>query len=433
MHGLGGRQDLPLPFELVVVGAALALVVSFVVLSLARTAPRPAGPGVPLGATLTRVVDSAGLAWTVRGVGLLLTGFMAAALLFGKDLATNPVFGYVYVWVWVGLVPLSLLLGPVWRLLNPVRSTYLLVAGLQRVGAPAGAFPLPAWVGRWPAVAGLFAFVWLELAAPDRVSIPVVLLWFAAYAVVMGCGLLLFGLAWIDAADPFETYALTVARLSPWARREDGQLRLRSPLTNLAGLDPQPGTVAFVAVLIGSTGFDGFSGSGGWLRWTQDSALPGVVAGTLGLLAFSVLVGLSYVAACRAAAGITGTSARPLPGLFVHTLVPIALGYVTAHYLTLLILEGQRVLLNASDPFSRGWDLLGTSGRQVDTTIANHPGLVGVIQAGAVVAGHVIGVFAAHDRALARLPRAGVVRGQVPMLVVMVGYTVAALLLLFNE
>ena len=113
LHGIGGRQDLPLPFELVVAGAAVALVMSFLVLGLTRRTTPADQPGLPLGAAFTRLVDSAALAWAVRAVGLLLAGFMVAALLFGQDLATNPFFGFLYVWVWVGLVPVSLVLGPV--------------------------------------------------------------------------------------------------------------------------------------------------------------------------------------------------------------------------------------------------------------------------------------------------------------------------------
>ncbi len=95
-----------------------------------------------------------------------------------------------------------------------------------------------------------------------------------------------------------------------------------------------------------------------------------------------------------------------LPGPFLHSLVPIALGYVTAHYLKLLILEGQRVFITSSDPLSLGWDLFGTAGWGINASIVNYPGLIGSIQAAAIVVGHTLGVILAHDRALA-LFRAG--------------------------
>jgi len=433
MHGIGGRQDLPLPFELVVAGAATAVIASFLVLSLAWRAARPAGSGLPLGEMVTQIVDSAGLRWTVRAVGLTVALFMGTALLFGKDLLINPIFGFVYVWVWVGLVPISLLFGPVWRTLNPCRTVHLLGCRLLRANPNHGVAELPAQVGRWPAAIGLFAFVWLELVAPERVTIPILLLWLTLYAVIMLFGSVQFGQRWFGAADPFEAYALTMAKMSPWRRDEGGQILLRSPLANLATLRAQSGLVVFLTVLIGSTGYDGFSNSGLWVRLIQNSVVPSVVLSTLGLLGFIALVFGSYTAACLIAGRLTQTPGAALPGLFVHSLVPIALGYVTAHYLTLLILEGQRVFITSSDPLSLGWDLFGTATRGINGSIVNYPGLIGSIQTVAIVVGHILGVILAHDRALALFPRRAALIGQIPLLVVMVGYTVGALLLLFTE
>jgi hypothetical protein len=50
-----------------------------------------------------------------------------------------------------------------------------------------------------------------------------------------------------------------------------------------------------------------------------------------------------------------------------------------------------------------------------------------------VVMGHVLGVIAAHDRAVALFPRARTLAGQLPLLIVMICYTVGGLTLLFAE
>jgi hypothetical protein len=147
LHGIGGRQDLPLPFELVVAGAAAAVVASFVVLALAWKRSGPARPGLPLGEGFTRIIDSAALRWTVRGLGLAVAAFMTMALLLGEDRLTNPIFGFVYVWLWVGLVPISLLLGPVWRTLNPLRTLHLLGCRLLGIDPDYATGQLPAWAG----------------------------------------------------------------------------------------------------------------------------------------------------------------------------------------------------------------------------------------------------------------------------------------------
>jgi hypothetical protein len=110
--------------------------------------------------------------------------------------------------------------------------------------------------------------------------------------------------------------------------------------------------------------------------------------------------------------------------------VPIVMGYIVAHYWSLLVLIGQQTVIQLSDPLGNGSDWLGTGGRGVDITLAD-PRLVAVLQVAAVVTGHVLGVVLAHDRAVALLPRRRAVVGQVPLLVLMVGYTVGGLTLLF--
>jgi hypothetical protein len=101
-----------------------------------------------------------------------------------------------------------------------------------------------------------------------------------------------------------------------------------------------------------------------------------------------------------------------------------------AHYWSLLVLIGQQTVIQLSDPLGTGANWLGTGGRGIDTTLAG-PGFVAVLQVTAVVTGHVLGVVLAHDRAVRLLPRRRAVVGQVPLLVLMVGYTVGGLTLLF--
>ena len=124
LHGIGGRQDLPIPFGLAVGGAGVAIALSFVVLGLAWRNPKYRGDasGKPLPDAITRTVDSTGFRWFVRLVGLATFLYAEVALLFGVDRLTNPIFGFLYILVWVGLVPISLFLGPVWRTLNPLRT-----------------------------------------------------------------------------------------------------------------------------------------------------------------------------------------------------------------------------------------------------------------------------------------------------------------------
>ncbi|MEO6142375.1 MAG: hypothetical protein ABIP19_00190, partial [Dermatophilaceae bacterium] len=121
-HGLGSRQDLPLPFTAVLIGAAMALLVSFVALGALWPEPRlRAGAGLPLPSPVARTLNSLVFKGIWVTLSLLLTAWTVMALVFGVDDANNPVPYVVYAWLWVGLAGLSLIFGPIWAWLNPIR------------------------------------------------------------------------------------------------------------------------------------------------------------------------------------------------------------------------------------------------------------------------------------------------------------------------
>ena len=432
-HGLGGAQDLPIPAALAIAGAAAALAVSFIVLAVAWRQPRydAATSGRPAPAWLTRVVDSPVFGTALRLLGLAFLLYVGWAALAGPDLLVNPTFGSVYVLLWVGIVPLSLLFGPFFRAVSPVRTVNLLFSRLTGGDPDRGLYDLPRWVGSWPAALGLFAFVWLELVYPDATYLSPVRLWFAVYFAVMFVGSALFGSRWLERADPFEVYSTLVGHLSVFGRR-DGMLVLRSPLANLDAVPVAPGLVGVVAVLFGSTAFDSFKDSNVWLTFTQTTDLPVTWVNTGVLIGFCAFVGLSLAAAVMATGVRDGVRRLELPDLFAHSVVPIIVGYMVAHYLTFFVESGQQTLIQLSDPMATGANLLGTANWQVSYWLSLHPGFLAVTKVLAVVTGHVLGVIAAHDRAVALLPRRHQLTGQLPLLFVMVFYTVGGLYLLFG-
>jgi len=434
-HGIGGREDLPISLAYALMGAVVVLLVSFAALVVLWPTPSLRGDraGVPLPLGLQRVVDSPAFRWALRLAGLALAGFVVVAAVAGPDLANNPTAGFVYVLFWVGLVPLSLLFGPVWRLLNPLRTLHLLLARVLRMRPEEALVALPRRVGYWPAAAGLFSFVWLELAAPRNTTTPALLLYFALYTAVQLMAAAVFGSRWFDRADAFEAYSSLIGRLALLGRRTDGRLVLRNPLDGLDGLPAAPGVVATVSVLLGSTAYDGFSNSPWWLSFQQNSPLSLTVSSTLGLLAMVLVVALTY----SVAAWLAGTLGHPmagtraqLPAAFAHSIVPIAVGYLLAHYFSLFVFEGQRTLILASDPLVNGSNLFGTAERGVDFGVIS-ASTIASVQVAAVVTGHLLGVVAAHDRAVRLFPRKQAVSGQLPMLLLMVGYTLGGLTLLF--
>jgi hypothetical protein len=433
-HGIGGRQDLPVSFPLVLAGAVVALVVSFGALAWLWRGSRLRGgaAGWPLPVAAQRFLDSPGFRWVLRGVGLLLTGFVAVAALFGPNVATNPAATWVYVLFWVGLVPASLVFGPVWRQLNPIRTIHRGIARILHIAPGRGPFRYPRRLGYWPAAVSLFSFTYLELVVPDRTSTGVLVLYFLLYFQVQLTGALLFGAGWFDRADGFEVYSSLVGRMSPLGRRDDGRLVLRSPLNGLDALKPAAGLVATVSVLLGSTAYDGFSFTRIWVQTITTSSIPLETLGALGLVGFITATYVTYSMATSLAGTLGGVCERGLPEKFVHSIIPIAAGYVIAHYFSFFVFEGQQALILAADPFNNGQNILGTAEWKINYTLVSAR-TIALVQVFAIVLGHVIAVIAAHDRAVRLFPPRQAVAGQIPLLILMIGYTLGGLLLLFGS
>jgi hypothetical protein len=433
-HGVGGGRDLPIPFEYAVIGAAWALVISFAVLAFAWRQSKFRGDdsGRPLPRRLAAFVDSPWTRVALRVVVLALTGLFLVALVLGPDRLTNPVFGMFYVLLWVGIVPASLLLGQVWRVVSPVRLLHAGLTRLLRLDPDVGLARLPDWVGMWPAALGLLSFVWLELVYPNSTYLVAVGTWVGLYVVILLVGSVLFGRSWFSSADPFEVFSDLVGRLSPFGRRTDGMLVARNPLENLDGLTPAAGMVAVVAVLFGSTGFDSFSESPFWTSYAQSVPVDPVLLDTAVLVGFVLVVGLSFALATMAVGGLGHIERRTLPRTFAHSVVPIIVGYFVAHYLTLLYETGQQTVAQMSDPLGTGADLFGTAGMGVNFFLTLHPTALAVVKVAAVVVGHLAGAVSAHDRAVRVLPRGRELVGQLPLLLVMVFYTSTGLYLLLS-
>ncbi|UUW87155.1 hypothetical protein [Pimelobacter simplex] len=432
-HGIGGQADLPIPLELAVSGAVAALVVSFTVLIVAWRQPRYDVPraGRSAWAFLDRVTAAPAFHVVLRTIGMVVALFAVATAVFGQDSLTNPFFGMVYVWWWVGLVFASALLGPVWKAISPVRTINAALAKISGGDPETGLREYPERLGYWPAAIGLFAFVWLELASTHPTELGTVRLWCALYVGVMLVGGAIFGNRFYENADPFEVYSSLIGKLSPWAR-VDGRLRLRSPLANLATVPAKPGLVAVVAVLFGSTAFDSFGESSFWVKFYQNASVSKSIIDNIALVGFCVIAGVLLAGACALTTSAAHYPRSQLPRRYAHSIIPIILAYILAHYLTLFVDVGTQTLARASDPFGKGWDILGTAGLEPSYWFSYHPTLLATIKVLAVVVGHVVGAVAAHDRALTLLPKRDQVLGQLPLLVVMVGFTAGGLYLLFS-
>lgn len=421
-HGVGTRSDLPIPTSFAAVGAALALVISFGLLALLWRQPRFAGSaaGRPLPRVLTRVADSAVVRTGVRFLALLALVLVCGIGFLGAPEPDRNLVPWVfYVTFWVGLVPASLLLGPVWRVLNPLRLLQSGLAWLLRVDRRQGRWVLPPQVGYWPAAVSLGVFAWFELAYPAGSEPRAVAVLILTYAIVHTGAGVCFGSRWFDRGDGFEVYSTLLGALAPIGRRADGRLALRNPLNGLEAIRPSPGLAGVVVVLVGSTAYDGLSRT---LWWQTTVPTAGTVNRTLGLLMVIAAIAVIY---------LVGTWSFVAADAFAHTIVPIAAGYAIAHYFSLLVFDGQMTFILASDPLGHGADFLGIADSAIDYTLLGTT-TIGLVQISAIVVGHLVAAISAHDRAVRLFPGRAALRTQLPLLSCMVVLTMGAVGLVFS-
>jgi len=465
-HAFGARYDLPLPLELYLVAAGAAVALSFVIMALVLRAP-PAQTDPPRIDLLQfgpiSVLLHPAVIGALQAVSIGLFLLVLAAGFFGnQDTLKN--IGPTFVWIiwWVGLAYLAALAGNFWPTINPWSIVF---AGFERLLRLAGArkrFALglayPSWLGVWPAVASFGLFAWFELIS-ETAKVPKAL----ATAIVIYSGLTWLGMAafgrnvWLDRGESFSLAFGVFGRFAPIGRpepgRPDGRPRswnMRSYASALVVERPcSLSMTAFVLLLLSTVTFDGFKETPLWgvlLRWIASSSsfypvvrklhdlgfdlnavLETVMLAVFPLLFLSVYLGFSWLT--KLASG-SGRSVTEIAGLFVFSLVPIAIAYHLAHYLSYLLIAGQFIIPLASDPFGIGWNLFGTTGYAVDIGIIGAK-FVWYSAVVAIVVGHVFAVGVAHFVAQKVFETASAaLRSQYPFLVLMVVYTMMSLWIL---
>lgn len=412
-HGFGDVGDLPisLPMLLLAAGGAVMGVAAALSARAAQGRDLPGrNRGVVLPARITAAVDHPVTRVALRLLAAALLGVAAATAAFGADdFLRNPAPALFFVVFWVGVLLVgSMLAGPLWRAANPLRPVSALLARAAGDPADRTVRPLPDGLGVWPAAAMLAVFVWVELVVTRQPLMVLVLL--AGYVVLQLGGASVFGRAWYHHGDGFEVYSTMVGWLAPLDRDDNGRLALRSPRRRLAALEAPPGLLVVIAVLLGGHVFDSLADTVVWQQLLF--AGPRLLLQTAGLAGCVAVVG-GLVAATTARARFL----RP-------ALVPVVAAYAIAHYFGPLLVEGQHAVMTLSDPFARGADLLGLTGRRV-TYEAVPAGLAAVGQIVAFLGLHVLAVMVAHDRAVARYDPRGARAVQFPLRAVLVASALA--------
>lgn len=433
-HGIGGRTDLPLPAWQLAWAAGFSVAISFVALGVFWERPLLA-----VAARGRAVVSLAGgparlFEAVLKVIGLFLFGVVLFGAWRGNTNSAVNIAGDAFlIWFWVGLQFVSALLGDVWRAFNPYFTVADSAAWVKAKVTGTAISPIDrGFATFWPATAAVFSYLWYELAYHSAAAPRSIGVYLTVYSIVMIAGSAVWGRGWVRGADGFAVLFTKLAAMAPLHLDEERRLRVRPPLTGLATMPPIPGTVPFIVIVLGSTTFDGFTRSGVWFDIAGDSVgWERTIISTFGLAAAVVVIGLVYQLAISIMAHITGAPAPELSAEFGPTLVPIAAAYAVAHYFSLLVLDGQRMFIQVSDPFGRGWDLFGTKDYTINWVLVS-PDVVAWVQTLAIAVGHVLAVAAAHDRAISRFPHDLAVRSQYPMLGVMIVYTVSGLFLLLG-
>ncbi|MFC5973880.1 hypothetical protein ACFPYI_21360 [Halomarina salina] len=429
-HEVGdSRFAAPLPLSSLFAGAGATVALTAGWLAVTERTPtvreRPAR-SLALPASLVGAVHA------VASVGFLL-GVVAVCWvgLTGRQVAAENVATLLTWLVWVhGLALVSVLLGTPWRVLAPWLTFYRALERLE--GGPLPSLDYPERLGAWPALVGFLALVGVVenltpgITRSPRLTAVVV----AAYAGVMVVGTVVFGRSWVEHADPLGAFYALLGRVAPVTWTRDGshyRATLRPPWRGCVPPVADLALAAFVVAAVYTVSFDGFVETPEFqsiLFATRDALGTGPATSLpLYLLGFALFV--ASFALAVALADLLGGDGEPrdlTDGLrrFAPTVIPIAAAYEVAHTYPAVVAQTAALIevslapvASVAVPDPLGW--------------LSVPAFWGS-QVVLVVLGHVFAVVAAHLAAVERYgSQRAARRGHLPLVVVMVGYTVLSL------
>ena len=489
-HAFGERYDLPVPLWLNLTAGGAVVALSFVLVAwFLRPTPEAARPARVNLLALAAPVGSAVCALTVFGVRLAAVLLFLLALLTGyfgePDYARNAAPTILWVLGWVGCAFVSALVGNIWLLINPWLILYEWMDTLwRRMTGSRGLsldLPYPERIGVLPGIILIVGFVWFMLASGQAGEPVVIARMLTLYSAITWTGMALFGPAvWIARGEAFTLIGAVLARFSPTelhvtdkdicarsgcppdasggcsdcveafyrAPRETREINLRPYGAGLIVSRPLPLSMTIVVLMVlALVGFEGFMDTSQWIDLMvslgEMERADGIHAPLkitfLFVVVTALLFAIFYVtSALMRRLGCDHAAPRDarqwmtmeIMGLFVLSLVPISFAYHNAHYLYWFFTSLQFVLPAASDPFGWGWNLFGTRDYVPDRAgislkVIWHTAIV------AIVIGHIIAVYVSHRVALIVFgTRRAALWSQLPMLVLMVAYTISSLWML---
>jgi hypothetical protein len=439
-HAFGERYDSPVPLALFVLGGAFVVLLSF-----ALVYRREVGEGGDR--TADGVLPPRG-SRTAGAASVVVLGLLVLAGLLGSQEVSENILPSAF-WL-IGWVALPLAVGLIGDFTGPVNP---FAAIARATGSPqvrrvvlnrAEPFSWPPRLGWWVSAAVFFVVVLGELVFNATATLPrVTAVGLVGYALVCAVGGIVVGAdTWNSRAEMFTVVLATWGRLGWWRFRAAGRRGFAGGLD--APFEASPSRVVGVLLLLVSVSFDGLLSTPQW--GTLTGGLPtGLAAGTVGYQAFSTAVFAALTLVTLGAfGGFAGWAARaggrPVDGLravtgLLPSLLPIAYGYLLAHYLQYVVVNGQLLLPLLGNPVgSPSWPLQLPYPFNDDYEVATGvlpTSVVWYLQIVVIVAAHVIAVVLAHRHlGTAAGTAAQARRSEWPWLVAMVGYTMLSLWLL---
>jgi hypothetical protein len=442
-HTLVTPYDLPIPFRLYVYTCAVTLVLTFAVLAFVPSKPIEQEQAPPRVVYLGRVLPAVGQASAIALLGLTI-----AAGLWGTP---SPVanIGPTLFWVgmMLGLTVTTAVIGDLFQIVNP----WCALLRLLHVGEFSRR-RYPAALACWPAFTCYLALSWLELMAPPR---PSLLAWaLLAYTGVTTTGSALFGReAWFRNAELFSVFFRICGMLAPIAyvrdAMSDNGCWLARPRPLLSGtLEDTPHHISlllFVLFMLAGTTYDGVWQTSFWAGlywhnlmawfhplWGDDMAraqallAPGYVAYQRGGLIAAPFIYLAVYMMVMVVMRVLTRWRRPVRVLalrFAFSLIPIALAYMLAHSLTLLLTVMPVIPFLLTDPFGDGWNLLALPRLSAEPEPLDM-GQVWHAEVALILLGHIASVYLAHSIAQRTFPvQRQVWLSELPLLLLMIAYT----------
>jgi hypothetical protein len=443
-HALAQRYDLPLPLGYFLAGCGAAVVMTFIVMVLffrKHGKPATASDHVVLGATVPNVLVAILQALVVAAVSLLVV-----AGLFGNPNTFKNITP-VAVWViwWVGFGFIAAFIGNMWPLINPWTIIFDLAEKLTRrwLNGLSLRPHYPRWLGAWPSCVLFLFFAWLELVAPARDVPRNIAIAILVYSLFTWTGFIVFGRdVWIKNGEVFSLAFGLFGRFAPLNFSHDDRYRVSIRPFAAGLLTRRPlstSMTAFALLMLGTVTVDGFMETPQWaavVNWALDGSSPDVnqwlylIMQTALLIAGPMTLAGLYIVVTAVMARATRAKLKEMAGLFVLSLVPIAIAYHLAHYFSLFAIAGQFIIPLTSDPFGYGWDLFGTTLYRIDIGVVDAKS-IWYLSVVAIVTGHMVAVWVGHATAIATFGDVRTAaRSQYPMLVLMVGYTMLSLWIL---